>query len=111
MLEEAGKFASDKLAPLNKIGDVEGAKRHADGQVTMPEGFADIYKEWCEGGWNSLTAQEEWGGQGLPIALASAVNEMWTAANMAFHLCPLLTAGAIEALQAHGSDDLKKAYL
>jgi acyl-CoA dehydrogenase len=111
VLKEAGKFASDKLAPLNVVGDVQGAARHSDGRVTVPDRFADIYKQWCEAGWNSLTGKEEWGGQGLPIALASAVNEMWTAANMAFHLCPLLTAGAIEALQAHGSEELKEVYL
>jgi acyl-CoA dehydrogenase len=111
ILHEAGRFAAEALAPLNWTGDRQGARRNEDGSLTMPSGFGETYRQWCEAGWNSLTAQEAYGGQGLSHLLASAVNEIWSAANVAFHLCPLLTTGAVEALQVHASDDLKQAYL
>ena len=110
VLEEAGKFATDRLAPLNVVGDRTGSKL-ADGAVTTPPGFADAYRAWAEGGWNAIAAPEEHGGQGLPSMMAVATAEMWNSASMGFGLCPLLTIGAIEALHKHGSDELKATYL
>ncbi len=110
VLEEAGKFASDQIAPLNKDADLVGAKLE-NGNVTTAPGFKETYKAWCDGGWNSIAASEEFGGQGLPNMLAIATSEMWNSASMAFGLCPLLTIGAIEALDKHGSQELKDAYL
>ncbi|MEM8839728.1 MAG: acyl-CoA dehydrogenase [Pseudomonadota bacterium] len=110
ILEEAGKFANEEIAPLNVVGDQQGLTLK-NAEVTTPEGFAKTYKAWCEAGWNSLTGLEEFGGQGLPTSLATATNEMWNAANLSFSLCPLLTIGAIEAVTMHGSDDLKATYL
>ncbi|WP_448033688.1 acyl-CoA dehydrogenase [Bradyrhizobium liaoningense] len=110
VLEEAGKFAADVLAPLNKVGDEHGIKLD-DGKVTTAPGWPDAYKRWTEGGWNAVSGPEDFGGQGLPIAINAACTEIWSAANVAFGLCPLLTASAIEALDAHGSDELKRIYL
>lgn len=110
VLEEAGKFASERIAPLNKDADLVGAKL-ANAEVTTPPGFKETYKAWCEGGWNAIAGPEEYGGQGLPNMLAIAASEMWNSASMAFGLCPLLTIGAIEALDKHGSQELKDAYL
>ncbi len=110
VIEEAGKFASEVLAPLNRVGDEHGATLK-DSHVTTPPGWRDAYKGWAEAGWNSLTGAEEFGGQGLPLVLHAACSEIWSAANMAFGLCPLLTAGAIEAISVHGTDDLKQTYL
>lgn len=110
ILEEAGKFATDRIAPLNRIGDQQGARLNG-GQVTMPPGWKEVYRDWAEAGWNGLMAEPDHGGQGLPQMLQSACGEMWTAASMAFALGPLLTAGAIEALQSHGSGALKQTYL
>lgn len=110
VLDEAGKFASDVLAPLNKIGDEHGIKLN-DGKVTTAPGWPDAYKRWTEGGWNAVSGPEDFGGQGLPLAINAACTEIWSAANVAFGLCPLLTASAIEALDTHGSDELKRIYL
>ena len=110
VIEEAGKFASDVLAPLNRVGDEHGATL-SDNKVATSPGWRDAYQGWAEAGWNSLTGAEEFGGQGLPIVLHAACSEIWSAANMAFGLCPLLTAGAIEAITVHGADDLKQTYL
>ena len=110
VLEEAGRFAEDVLAPLNAVGDKAGVKIEGS-KVTTPPGWADAYRRWSEAGWNAVAGSEEWGGQGLPLAINFACTELWSAANMAFGLCPLLTASAIEALEAHGSDELKKIYL
>ncbi|KCZ89498.1 acyl-CoA dehydrogenase [Hyphomonas johnsonii] len=110
ILEEAAKLARDVLAPLNQSGDSTGAVLTEDGVKAAP-GFAEAYAAFRDGGWMGLTAPEEWGGQGLPKALSLAVMEMFHAANMAFGLCPLLSFGAIEALLAHGTDELKAAYL
>jgi butyryl-CoA dehydrogenase len=110
VLEEAGKFASDVLAPLNQVGDEHGIKLH-DGKVTTAPGWPDAYKRWTEGGWNAVSGPEDFGGQGLPLAINAACTEIWSAANVAFGLCPLLTASAIEALEAHGSAELKSIYL
>src|SRR5690242_1574063 len=110
VLEEAGRFAEDVLAPLNTVGDKAGVKIEGN-KVTTPPGWPDAYKRWSEAGWNAVAGSEEWGGQGLPLALNFACSELWSAANMAFGLCPLLTASAIEALEAHGNEQLKKIYL
>jgi butyryl-CoA dehydrogenase len=110
ILEEAGNFANDKIAPLNRIGDQTGAS-FRDGAVTTAPGWKDTYHAWMEAGWNALPGPVEHGGQGLPILLNSACIEMWNAASMAFGIGPILTAGAIEALGEHGSDELRRQYL
>jgi alkylation response protein AidB-like acyl-CoA dehydrogenase len=110
VLEEAGKIASDVLAPLNRVGDQNGVKL-ADNKVTTAPGWPDAYQRWIEGGWNGVSGPEDFGGQGLPLAINAACTEIWSAANAAFGLCPLLTLSAIEALDAHGSDELKRIYL
>src|SRR5690349_21201503 len=110
ILEEASKFASGVLDPINYSGDQEGSK-WSEGSVRTPKGFKDAYKQFCEGGWNALPFEAEWGGQGLPRLVSTPVQEMWKASNMSFSLCPLLTQGAIEALLLRGSDALKKTYL
>lgn len=110
VLEEAGKFASDVLAPLNRVGDEHGIKL-ADGKVTTAPGWPDAYQRWIAGGWNAVSGPEAFGGQGLPMAINAACTEIWSASNIAFGLCPLLTLSAIEALDAHGSMELKKIYL
>lgn len=111
ILEEANKLAANVLSPLNWVGDQAGVKVHGDAQVQTPKGFKEAYQQYAEGGWGSLQFDPEHGGQGLPFALAIPVQEMWHAANMAWGLCPLLTQGAIEALEASASDTLKAKYL
>src|SRR5919197_1487737 len=110
VLAEAGRFASDVLAPLNRIGDRHGTP-FKDGVITMPPGWKEAYRAWAGAGWNGLAAPAEWGGQALPHALNAACLEMWNAACMAFGLGPVLTIAGIDALAAHGSDALKRAYL
>jgi len=110
VLEEAGKFATDVLAPLNTVGDRHGTP-FKDGIVTTPPGWKEAYRAWAQAGWNGLAAPEQWGGQALPHALNAACVEMWNSAAMAFGLGPLLTMAGIDALVAHGSDALKRAYL
>jgi acyl-CoA dehydrogenase len=110
VLEEAGKFAGDVLAPLNRIGDEHGIKLE-DNKVTTAPGWPDAYQRWAAAGWNAVSGPEAFGGQGLPLAINAACTEIWSASNMAFGLCPLLTLSAIEALDAHGTDELKKIYL
>ncbi len=110
ILEEAGKFASEEIAPLNTIADKHGTPLK-DAAVTMPPGWNDVYHRWCEAGWNSLTGPEEYGGQALPTMLSMATQEMWNSASMAYAIGPTLTIGAIEALNVHASDALKDTYL
>jgi len=110
ILEEAGKFASRVLAPLNASGDHEGAV-WKDGNVTTPKGFKEAYVQFCQAGWNGVTSKPEFGGQGLPNTLSAAVMEMWKSANLSFSLAPLLTDGAVEAITLCGSDALKAKYL
>ncbi len=110
ILEEAGRLGSEVLAPLNAIGDDLGAKLGENGVEETP-GFAEAYRQYVDNGWASLSGDEEYGGQAMPRALAAAVVEIWDSSNVAFSLCPLLTTGAVEAIAAHGSDELKSAYL
>jgi len=110
VLEGAGAFASEVLAPLNRSGDVHGA-RYENGKVTAAPGFADAYRQFAEGGWNSLAADPAFGGQGLPKALEIAVFEIIQAANLSFGLCPMLTQGAIDAIEKVGSEKQKQRYL
>ena len=110
ILDEASKFASNVLAPINKQGDMQGC-RWSDGTVTTADGFKQAYAGFCESGWNGMPARTEFGGQGLPTLLSTAVLEMWKASNMAFSLCQMLTLGAVEAIAHHGSDALKQRYL
>jgi alkylation response protein AidB-like acyl-CoA dehydrogenase len=110
ILDEAAKFAGGVLAPLNWVGDREGCVLTGD-DVKTPAGFAQAYAQFVEAGWLGLGCNPEFGGQGMPTVVATAVKEMWHAANMAFGLCPMLTDGAIEAIAHHGSDAQKAAYL
>lgn len=110
ILEEAGKFGSEVLAPINHSGDQQGAVLK-NGQAITADGWKEAYSQFIESGWNGLPFAEEHGGQGLPWVVATAVNEIWHASNMAFALCPLLTQGAIEAVLEHGSDLQKEQFL
>jgi alkylation response protein AidB-like acyl-CoA dehydrogenase len=110
ILEEAAKFAGAVLSPLNRIGDTNGAK-WKDTVVTTTPGFKEAYRQFVDNGWNGLGCDPEFGGQGLPRLLSTAVSEMWKASNHAFSLCPMLTQGAIEALMIAGTDEQKAAYL
>ncbi len=109
-LAEAAKFAEGQLLPLDRQGDRIGA-RYANGAVTTPPGWREAYAEWREGGWNAIAAGAEYGGMGLPALLNAACTEIWNAANISFALCPLLSHGAIEALEVHASAALKETYL
>ena len=111
ILAEAAKFCEQVLAPLNRVGDVEGCTRHDDGRVTTPTGFRDAFRQYAEGGWTGISAPAEFGGQGLPATLTVAVNEMLVSANMAFAMYPGLTQGAIAAFIQHGTPEQKATYL
>ncbi len=110
MLEAAGQFSTEVLAPLNRSGDTQGA-RYENGRVFAPAGFADAYRQFAAGGWNSLAADPEVGGQGMPKALETAVFEIIQSANLSFSLCPMLTQGAIEAIEKNGDARQKALYL
>ncbi|HET9903327.1 MAG TPA: acyl-CoA dehydrogenase [Xanthobacteraceae bacterium] len=110
VLAEAGKFATEVIAPLNGPGDRHGTP-FRDGKVTMPPGWKEAYVRWTAGGWNGLAAPAEWGGQSLPHSVNAACIEMWNAAAMAFGLGPFLTMGAVEALAAHANEALKRTFL
>jgi len=110
ILEEAAKLASEVLSPLNSTGDRNGAK-YKDGVVTTPPGFKDAYKQYAAAGWNAVKGPADFGGQELPQMIATPIEEMWGASNLAFKLCPMLTQGAIEALHLKGSEHLQKTYL
>lgn len=110
VLEEAGRFGAGVLAPLNPVGDREGCVLEGD-KVRLPTGFADAYRRFVEVGWNAVPFDPDFGGQGLPWLVATAVQEVWHAANMSFGLIPMLTQGAVELLSAHGTADQKALYL
>lgn len=110
VLEEAARIAEELLDPLYRLADEQGAEL-VDGQVLMPPEVKQAYSQFVEAGWVGLSADPEFGGQGLPSSLAAAVNEIWKSANLAFSLCPMLTQAAIEALQSHGGDDLRRRFL
>jgi alkylation response protein AidB-like acyl-CoA dehydrogenase len=111
ILSEAARFSEDVLTPLNRTGDEEGCKRHDDGSVTTPNGFAGAFTQLVEGGWIGIASPPEFGGQGLPMVLTQVVNEFLGSANLAFSMYPGLTQGAVAALIAHGSPEQKALYL
>jgi acyl-CoA dehydrogenase len=110
VLEEAGRFATDVIAPLNRVGDCYGA-RLSEGSVTTPPGFKAAYTAWVAAGWNGLAAPVQFDGQGLPHALNAVCIELWNQGSMAFGVGPVLTMGAVEALAAHGTEELKRVFL
>ncbi|MFT3731578.1 MAG: acyl-CoA dehydrogenase [Hyphomicrobium sp.] len=110
VIQEAGNFGAEVLAPLNAIGDRVGSKL-LEGNVTTPPGFSEAYKSFVSGGWSTLPCSEAYGGQGLPEIASTPVGEIWNAANVSFGLCPLLTQGAIHAIEVGGSEALKAKYL
>ena len=111
ILESASTFATEVLDPLNAPGDREGSKLLPDGTVRTPAGFKAAYQQFAQNGWTGLTKSPEFGGQGLPHLVATAVEEMWHSANMAFDLCPLLTDGAIAAIELCGTPEQKARFL
>ena len=110
IVEGVGQFAAGEWAPLNRKGDLEGAKLE-NGVVRLPDGFEAAYQSYVEQGWNAIAGSAEYGGQGLPFTLACAVLENLGTANMAFNLLPMLSVGAIEALEAHGTEEQQARYL
>ncbi len=110
IVNEAGRFAAEEIAPLNAVADKHGTPLK-DGKVSTPPGWREAYHAWIEGGWNGLSADVESGGQGLPQMLSAAAMEMWNSGSMAFAIGPTLTIGAVEAMERHASDDLKTTYL
>jgi len=111
ILSEAGRFSSEVLAPLNRIGDEEGCTRHDDGSVTTPPGFKEAWDQFVAGGWTTLSTPEEFGGQGLPQVLSTAVTEYLLSANQAFEMYNGLTQGAVAALLVKGSEEQKKTWV
>ncbi|HIN21864.1 MAG TPA: acyl-CoA dehydrogenase [Rhodospirillales bacterium] len=110
ILEQAGKLGAEVLAPLNRSGDIEGCQLE-NGVVRTPKGFPEAYVQFIEGGWNGVPFDPDYGGQGLPYLVTTAVYEIWHAANMALALCPTLTQAAVELLSVHGSDGLKAVFM
>ena len=110
VLEEAGALATEVVGPTNVLGDEQGASV-VDGQVVVPAEFKSVYKQFVESGWSGISMDPEYGGQGLPELVGVAVSEMLQSANLAWSLCAMLTQGAIHALEAHGSAELKARYL
>ncbi len=111
ILTEGGKFIENVLFPLNQVGDLEGCTRHPDGSVTTPTGFKDAYKQYCEAAWGTLSAPEEFGGQGLPHVVSMAFEEYMASGNMAFAMYPGLTHGAISSILAKGSQEQKEKFV
>src|SRR3974390_346262 len=110
ILAEGPKFSAGVLAPLNRVGDRQGS-RLENGVVRTPDGWANAYAAFVEGGWNSVPFARKLGGQGLPRALATILQDMWHASSMAFGLCPMLTQAAVEALSHHGARELQERFL
>jgi 3-(methylthio)propanoyl-CoA dehydrogenase len=110
VLEEAAKFASGVLSPLNQIGDVQGA-RWQDGRVLTADGWKQAYARFVADGWGALSCPAQFGGQNLPRVLSALVEEMWNGANVAFALCPMLTRGSVDAIELRGAEGLKQTYL
>ena len=110
ILDEAGKFATEVVDPLNPVGDKQGNKWKV-GVVTTADGFKEAYASFCETGWNGMPASTEFGGQGLPVTVSTAVLEMWKSASISFSLCQMLTLGAVEAIAHHATDELKATFL
>ncbi len=110
VLEQAGKFASEVFAPINRIGDVQHSTAK-NGEVKTPDGFKEAYQLFVDNGWESIAQDPQYGGQGLPFTLHMAIGEFWNSANMALSICPMLSAGAIDAVAAHASDEIKATYL
>jgi 3-(methylsulfanyl)propanoyl-CoA dehydrogenase len=111
LLEEASRFFSEVIAPLNVIGDRQGSKLQPDGTVRTPDGFKEAYSKYVEAGWGGAHVAEEWGGGGLPYLVGVVLQEMFKSANIAFSLCPLLTQAGIEAITRHGSPEQQTTYL
>ncbi|MEO6224792.1 MAG: acyl-CoA dehydrogenase C-terminal domain-containing protein [Sphingomicrobium sp.] len=111
ILEEAARFCEQVLQPLNKVGDEIGCKRNDDGSVTTPPGFKDAYDQFCSGGWPTLTAPEEYGGQGLPQVIGTAIGEYVLSANHSFEMYQGLTSGAIASLLVKADDAIKQTYV
>jgi len=111
ILAEGAKLAENVMHPLNRVGDMEGCVRHDDGSVTTPKGFKQAFDQYREGGWMGLAAPVEFGGQGLPYTVHTAVAEYMVSANMALMMYPGLTQGAIAAIITHGSDEQKATWL
>jgi alkylation response protein AidB-like acyl-CoA dehydrogenase len=111
ILEEAGRFCAEVLQPLNRVGDEVGCKRSDDGSVTTPPGFKEAWDQFCDAGWPTLTVPEEYGGQGLPQVIGTAVSEYILSANHSFEMYQGLTSGAIASLLVKGSDELKQRYV
>lgn len=109
-IEAAGEFAAEVIAPLNRIGDQQGT-RLVDGEVVLPEGFAEAYRAFAESGWTSAASPESAGGDGLPVSITTVLSEFWNASNAAFTLCPGLSLGAIRSINASASEELKNIYL
>ncbi|HEX6567753.1 MAG TPA: acyl-CoA dehydrogenase [Acidimicrobiales bacterium] len=111
VLEESGRFFSQEFAPLNRVGDTQHSRRNGDGSVTTPDGFHRAYQRYVEAGWAGVPFPPEYGGGGFPWLVTIAMQEMMTAANMAFSLCPLLTQSAIDMLLHYGSEEQREVYL
>ena len=111
LLEEAGRFCSEAVAPTNQEGDEHGTKLSADGEITLPDSFKRVYDQYVEAGWAALSQPTEFGGGGFPAVVGAAFKEMMTSANMAFSLGPLLTTGAVLALSHHANDEIKQTFL
>jgi len=110
LFDQAGRFAAEAVAPLNRPGDIQGVTL-AGGEVTTPDGYRDTYRQWREAGWNAVDAPVEWGGMGLPVCVGAPILEMWTAACMAFTMSPVLTQGAVEVLEDQADETLRELYL
>ncbi|MDO6681642.1 acyl-CoA dehydrogenase C-terminal domain-containing protein [Oceanobacter sp. 5_MG-2023] len=111
ILAEGARFCEQELAPLNRVGDIEGCQRHEDGTVTTPTGFKEAYAKFVEGGWPSLAHDEEFGGQGLPESLGIVISELVGSSNWSWGMYPGLSHGAMNTIEQHGTDTQKATYL